>query len=208
MRAHAPWGNAAPPAAPTPAHVPGALAQAAAVVAVAALLAGGCANQSADPSSAPQPAATAAPTTSPGAAADAGDLEAELPELAPSPTWDAAARTQAAQVATAVMTAFTDHQASPPAWWEHLAPLLTLSAQSAYQGTDPTQVPATTLVGPATPPADPDPAIGQSSAYLARVSVPTDVGAYTVLLSRTGQGAPWLAERITPPPALATPVAP
>ena len=40
------------------------------------------------------------------------------------------------------------------------------------------------------------------SPYLAYVTVPTDVGGYTVLLAREGDGTPWLVERITPPPEL------
>lgn len=43
-----------------------------------------------------------------------------------------------------------------------------------------------------------------SSTYLAPVAVPTDVGAYLVLLSRRGQGWPWLVERFTPPETVTT----
>ncbi len=41
--------------------------------------------------------------------------------------------------------------------------------------------------------------VDDSSAYLARVRVPTDAGPYVVLLAREGAGEAWLVERITPP---------
>jgi hypothetical protein len=139
---------------------------------------------------------TAAPvaTTSSQLAEPAGpnDVGAEHPTPLPYPTEDTASTAAAATVALEAMTAFAQPAATPEAWWSQLAPFLTAAAQSAYAGTDPAQVPASTITGPAVPGASP-------SSYLATVTVPTDVGDYDVLLVRDGAGAPWLVERLTPP---------
>ena len=90
------------------------------------------------------------------------------------------------------MTTFTDHRADADSWWADLEPALSAQAAADYAGTDPAAVPARAVTGTAV-------LVDDSSAYLASVEVPTDAGAYEVLLSRAGAGAPWLVERLTPP---------
>ena len=90
------------------------------------------------------------------------------------------------------MTLFVDHRQDAAAWWAQLEPMFSPQAAADYTGTDPAQVPAHQVSGPAV-------LVEQSSAYLATVAVPTDVGAYQVLLSRAGAGEPWLVERLSPP---------
>lgn len=155
-----------------------------------ALLTAGCADDRppAGTGSTPAPPAVASPT-------GPNDAEAALPPALPVPTDDAAAA--AMNVATAAMGAFARPGVDAGTWFAELAPLLTPAAQAAYTGTDPSRVPAAAVTGP--------PRAGDSpSAYLATVTVPTDVGDYTVLLVREGAGTPWLVERLTPPADLPT----
>ena len=121
------------------------------------------------------------------------DVDTDVPAPEAEPTWDESARAEAVQSATAAMTAFVDHDADATAWWKKLSPLLSTQAAADYTGTDPDQVPAQAVTGPAV-------LVDDTSVYLARVEVPTDVGAYQVLLSRSGDGQPWLVERLSPPP--------
>ncbi len=117
------------------------------------------------------------------------DQDHQEPEAVP--TWDQAARADALEVARRTMQAFGRPTLDEATWWKELAPLLTTAAVVAYTGTDPAEVPVNTISG--------EPVLAEdSSAYLARVAVPTDAGTYTVLLVREGAGQPWLAERITP----------
>jgi len=140
----------------------------------------------------------ARPLPSPLPTAPGGDLVAEDPAAEPSPTWDAASRTAAVDHAAAVMAAFARPEADQRSWWAELAPLLTLSAQDAYSFVDPANVPARQVTG--------EPVlVDESSAWLARVEVPTDVGTYDLLLVREDGASPWLAEQITPPAALSEP---
>ena len=123
------------------------------------------------------------------------DVEADLPPAAPSPTDDAASQAAAEAAATATMTSFIQVQLGATQWLDELSEHLTAAAREAYVGTDPLEVPARQLTGPAR-------YAGSTSAYLATVTVPTDVGDYQLLLVREGQGAPWLAETLTPPEGL------
>lgn len=132
------------------------------------------------------------PGQQPPAVAGPNDEDAELPTPGAYPTWDARARAYALRVAETAMRAFARPEIGEATWWAELSPLLSPAASSAYQGTDPAEVPARTVTGEPT-------LVDESSTYLAPVSVPTDVGVYLVLLSRADQGSPWLVERITPP---------
>jgi hypothetical protein len=173
----------------------------AAVVAVAT----GCSDVPSAPTSgsSAQPAPT--PTGTP--------LDFDLPDDDEEtyPEWDPASRQQAEAAGDAVMRAYArpvpgaETSVIEAGWWETLAPLLTPDAQDAYAYVDPAEVPATAVTGPAAL-VEPGADGGQNTtAFLATVQVPTDVGTYNVLLARTGDGAPWLAERITPPEALSVP---
>lgn len=122
--------------------------------------------------------------------------EPDFDETAPSEpvkaTWDDAVRQAARQAADATMTAFAATNASEDAWWEGLRPLLTPQARPVYQDVDPRLVPVSEVTG------EPE-LVDETSTLLAEVTVPTDVGSYTVLLTRADGAAPWLAEQIRPP---------
>jgi hypothetical protein len=117
-------------------------------------------------------------------------------ELEASPiavrTWDAEAREAAVRAAITAVTAF-GADAEAVAWWRELAPLLSPSAQEAYAATAPENVPIGTVEYGLLAADDPP------SGFVVEVDVGTDVGVYTVLLSRTGAGEPWLVERFIPP---------
>lgn len=117
-----------------------------------------------------------------------------LPPPPPHPTDDAASAQAALDTGIAAVAAFARPHLPADLWWAQLAPLLTPAAAGAYAGTDPAQVPARAIVGPAWGGESPSP-------FLATTFVPTDAGDYAVLLVRDGGGAPWLVERITLVPA-------
>jgi len=170
-----------------------------AAAAAVTLTAGACSSQSLEaspvetrPAPSPVPAASATPNPT------ASNLEQVDPPPAPSPTWDTDSRDAAVEHAAAVMAAFARPEADERSWWAELAPLLTLSAQDAYAFVDPANVPARQVTGAPV-------LVDESSAWLARVEVPTDVGTYDLLLVRDDGASPWLAEQITPPAALSEP---
>lgn len=177
-----------------------------------ALLLGGCSSTQAlpdtdaTPTRTPSPAAigsaTRAPAASPAAAepedtdVPPGTLDYDtgqaLEPVGAEPVWDADARSAATGSAVAVVTAFCHSDLSPADWWAALAPTLSEQAQIDYRYVDPANVPAATVTGAAVLADDTSPVV-------AVVDVPTDLGTFTVILTRAGDGAPWLAERITPP---------
>jgi len=108
------------------------------------------------------------------------------------PTWDAASRAAVTAAATTVLTAFARPDLSYDQWWTALEPLLSAQAQLDYAYVDPANVAAKAVTGEAQ-------IVDESSAYVAHVQVPTDVGTYTLVLSRVDGSAAWLTERITPP---------
>lgn len=183
----------------------------AAALVAAALMLGGC-GSSATPSGAgpaepvPSPASSTTTTdtpavdSSPAASADPGaaglvdDDTGEVITPRAVPEWDSASRAAATAAAEDVMRAFARPDLDAGSWWGQLEPLLSSEAQINYAYVDPANIPAREVTA--------DPSVTEdSSAYVARVQVPTDVGDYTVLLSRRDANAPWLAERITPPEA-------
>lgn len=114
----------------------------------------------------------------------------------PPPVWDAAAAQSATDTAFGAMQAFvhTNPDGSPldaTEWFAGLAAYLSLTAQRAYYGTDPALVPAHRVTGVV--------ARADSTPYLALVDAGTDVGTYSLLLSRTGAESGWSVERIEPP---------
>ncbi len=110
----------------------------------------------------------------------------------PVPTWDEQSRADVTEAARTAMAAFARPSLDYTTWWAELSPLLTQQAHQDYAYVDPANVPATTVTGPAR-------VVDETSAYVASVEVPTDVGAYTLVLTRTDAAAPWLASRFTPP---------
>lgn len=119
------------------------------------------------------------------------DEEIEHPDAGTSPTWDDQARDDAVAAAEEVLTAFARPTLSQGSWWHDLGPMLTPAARETYRYVDVAQVPVTRVRGHGR-------LVEEQSAYLARVEISTDAGPYRVLLTRTEQGAPWLAERIEP----------
>lgn len=109
----------------------------------------------------------------------------------PTPTGDVD-RSQAAATATKAMQLFARPDVPEKRWWDQLRPYLTAKAQHDYAYTDPANVPASELTGPAAVlPTDAD--------TLARIQVPTDVGLYLVLLTRSPQSQSWQVDRLLPP---------
>ena len=108
-------------------------------------------------------------------------------------TLDRAARSAARRQATAALRAYARPDRGSQAWWAHLRPHLSETAQTAYAGTDPRRIPVESITGPArlTP---------ASLAALARVAIPTEDGIYLLLLSRTSDQR-WAVERIIAPEA-------
>ena len=171
-----------------------------AVAAVAlALATSGCAGADAGPSGvsgSDTPSRTVTPPPDP------GHRTGTFPSPLPHPTDDAASADSALAIGTAAVTAFARPDVEPARWWADLSPLLSPAAALAYEGTDPVEVPAHRVTGPAWPGVSP-------SSFLATVFVPTDAGDYAVLMVREGSGAPWLVERITQvPPGYAPPADP
>lgn len=108
------------------------------------------------------------------------------------PTWDAASRAAAVDAAAKAMTAFARPDLDYDTWWTSVEPLLTQQAAQDYAYVDPANVPARQVTGSAQ-------LVDETSAYIAGVEVPTDVGVYTVMLSRADEASPWLVVRFTPP---------
>ena len=90
------------------------------------------------------------------------------------------------------MTAFARPNVDATTWINGLYPYLTQSGGAAYEGTDPTQVPVHMVTGTGT-------VVEHATAYALLVRVPTDIGDYTVSLTRHKPTDPWLADRVTPP---------
>ena len=110
------------------------------------------------------------------------------------PEWDEDSRAAAVAAGEAVMRAFARPDLAHDSWWAQVEPLLSSEAQMDYAYVDPANIPASQVTG--------GPSLAEdTSPYIAHVQVPTDVGTYTVLLSRKDATAAWLAERITPPEA-------
>lgn len=129
-------------------------------------------------------------TPPPAGAIDDDTGEVVTPQ--PVPEWDQASRTAATGAATAVVTAFVRPDQPYEAWWTGLEPLLTPQAAQDYAYVDPANIAPSTITGLAV-------IVDDTSAYVAGVEVPTTVGPYTVVLSRTDAAGAWLAVQITPP---------
>ena len=77
-------------------------------------------------------------------------------------------------------------------WWADLSPHLTQRARQDYAYVQPAAIVATTLTGPGQITAEP-------SAYVVHVTVPTDAGAYELILARADGASPWLVARFLTP---------
>ena len=131
--------------------------------------------------------------TYPQSVRSANTTPAPLPEptVVEAPEADSEAQNSAIGAAAATVTAFARPDLSYTDWINGLYPHMSQTGALAYEDTDPSRIPAHQVTGPGeVMPASTDVAL--------IVRVPTDAGAYDVSLSRTGEGAPWLADRIRP----------
>ncbi|MFF2772823.1 hypothetical protein ACFVUP_37570 [Streptomyces bacillaris] len=110
---------------------------------------------------------------------------------------DAAQRTieQGAAIAVAerAMHAYARPALPASVWLEGIAGFLTPQAVAAYRYTDPSQVPVTAVTGVGVAGA------GEDYVTNATVTVPTNVGTYTLQLTRPELSAGWLVNVITDP---------
>ena len=119
-----------------------------------------------------------------------GDPEkTRSPAVAPTADVD---RTDATATAVQAMTLFARRDVPAEQWIDELAVYMTPQAAQDYRYVDPANVPPTAITGPGK-------VIATDSEWLARVQVPTDVGAYLVILSRTEEDPTWRVARFTPP---------
>ena len=113
--------------------------------------------------------------------------------LSPAPdTMDPSGAEDASAVARSAMEAFVQNQLPYDEWWAGLSPYLDGDALVAYEFTDPSLVPASSVTGEPRVSSAPD-------ATQITVLVPTDVGQYQVLLNRQAVGGEWTVSRLTPP---------
>lgn len=169
------------------------------------MLTGCSGEQGLNPSEATRSAASAAPT-SVGTSSPPVPTPTPIPsgvveehgglvETFTEPAWDQASRAAVLDAAVVALAAFARPDVPYEQWWAEVGPLMSVQAQVDYQYVDPANVPARAVTGVPV-------LVDEASASVAGVEVPTDVGTYTVTLSRTDAGAGWLVERISPPEAL------
>lgn len=100
--------------------------------------------------------------------------------------------TAAAAAATRYMQAFARPDLSKQAWWARIAPLLTPEGQQAVYGVDPARIPVTTVTGKAV-------VLPNAEKDARMVTVPTDIGDYTLFLRWDATGSQWLVRTAQPP---------
>jgi hypothetical protein len=146
------------------------------------------------PDSAPSPRTSSlSPSPATSSPAESGDPPAPIDDATVTPAPEAAASSQtgALTAAVAAVTAFGRPDLTYAEWIDGLYPLMTQAGASAYEGTDPANVPVHQVTG--------DGVILPGSTDVALiVEVPTDAGLYNVSLSRPSTTSPWLADRIRP----------
>ena len=169
------------------------------IAAVAAITLAGCAGQS-DPEPTATPSASDSPLAPDGIthlspapnASDAPPDDGVTPGQHEAPEWDEKSRAEATDAAVKAMTAFARPTLDYDTWWSEVEPLLTIQAAQDYAYVDPATIPASAVTGPGV-------IVDDTSAYLARVEVPTNAGTYTLIVSRTNAASPWLVSRFNPP---------
>lgn len=161
-------------------------AAAALIVAIATATAlAGCIEQGPGPSPSPTKSLPAGlPSTAPTAPVDAGEVTA-----APEAGGDSQQKAIAAAIK--VMQTFAQPQLSADKWWAQMLSLLSQQGGVAYEGTDPSQIPAHQVTGDGT-------VLPGSTEVSLIVQMPTDAGLYNITLTRPDASAPWLADRIRP----------
>lgn len=109
----------------------------------------------------------------------------------PAPAASDQAQQSAVSAAEKVVRTYAQPRLSPDVWAQQMTPLLSQSGAIAYEGQDPTTIPATTVTGSGK-------VIPGATNVALNVLVPTDAGDYNIALSRSGDSAPWLANEIRP----------
>lgn len=107
--------------------------------------------------------------------------------------WDEASKKSAGDVAEKAMADFARPEVEEKQWANDLARWLTPQATADYSSVDPANIPASEVTGASTL------AVDEENGYGVTVSVPTNAGAYSLQLLRTGPDAPWKVNRLTPP---------
>jgi len=141
-------------------------------------------------SPAPAPSRGAEVTPAPSGLVDEDTGETITPQAVPE--WDEASRSSVVDAAAVALRAFARPGLDSETWWAELQPLLTQQAAEDYAYVDPANIPVRKVTGAGK-------LVDKSSAYVGTVEVPTDVGAYTVILTRKSADAEWKVSRITPP---------
>lgn len=158
------------------------------VAIAAAILLAGCSGNAADdqqPDPAPSASSTpsAEPTSTPTVYDDA--------TAQPAPDASEGSQDSAVTAAEKVVRVYAQPTLTADEWAQQMTPLLSQSGAVAYEGQDPTTIPATQVTGDGT-------IVDGATDVALNVLVPTDAGEYNVALSRSGDGAPWLANEIRP----------
>lgn len=132
------------------------------------------------------PLRTAGPTSRVSSPAEYDDATAQ-----PAPDASEGSQDSAVTAAEQVVSVYAQPTLTADEWAQQMTPLLSQSGAVAYEGQDPTTIPATQVTGDGT-------IVDGATDVALNVLVPTDAGEYNVALSRTGDGAPWLANEIRP----------
>ncbi|MBF4592082.1 hypothetical protein [Curtobacterium sp. VKM Ac-1395] len=168
-------------------------ALAAAPLALAAVVAlAGCSgtNGTTGPDTRPVPSSTSE-STEPSTSTTSAPAVHDDATPQPAPAASAGAQDSAVTAAEKVVRTYAQPTLSADAWAQQMTPLLSQSGAVAYDGQDPTTIPAHKVTGTAT-------VLPGATDVALNVKVPTDAGDYTVALSRSGTSAPWLADEIRP----------
>lgn len=158
------------------------------VAIAAAILLAGCSGNAADdqqldPALSASSTPSAEPTSTPTVYDDA--------TAQPAPDASEGSQDSAVTAAEKVVSVYAQPTLTADEWAQQMTPLLSQSGAVAYEGQDPTTIPATRVTGDGT-------IVDGATDVALNVLVPTDAGEYNVALSRTGDGAPWLANEIRP----------
>lgn len=159
------------------------------LVIVAAIALAGCSGAGAEtqPQRDPQPSTSSTSSTEPAPTPSVYD-DATVP---PAPEASEGAQDSAVAAAEKVVRTYAQPKLSADAWAQQMTPLLSQSGAVAYEGQDPTTIPATKVTGSGK-------IVAGATDVALNVLVPTDAGEYNVALSRSGDSAPWLANEIRP----------
>jgi hypothetical protein len=137
----------------------------------------------------PGPTATQTSATDPSASSTPSVYDDATAQ--PAPDASEGAQQSAVDAAEKVVRTYAQPKLSPDEWAQQMTPLLSQSGAIAYEGQDPTTIPATKVTGSGK-------VLPGATDVALNVLVPTDAGDYNVALSRSGDSAPWLANEIRP----------